>query len=90
MAFEKGKSGNPTGRPKENAEIKALAQEKSVEAFNKIVSLLYSEDDKIALSAAKEIIDRGYGKAAQSIDVSDSDGTIAAAILQFVKKDVKE
>ena len=87
MAFVKGKSGNPTGRPKENAEIKALAQAKSIEAFNRIVSLLYSEDDKISLAAAKEIIDRGYGKPAQSVDISDNEGTIAAAILQFVKKD---
>ncbi len=87
MPFQPGQSGNPSGRPKENAIIRGLAQAKGTEALNKIVSLLNNEDPKVALAAAKEILDRAYGKAAQSVDISDETGTITAAILQVMRKD---
>lgn len=59
-------------------------------AAQKLITLISNEDEKIALSAAKELIDRVCGKPDQAVDVSDESGTIAAAILQFVKKDAKE
>lgn len=87
MPFAKGASGNPSGRPKENKEIKELARKHAPEAFKKIISLMQGDDAKISLQAAQEVLNRAYGKPAQSVDVSDEGGTIAAAILQFIKKD---
>lgn len=65
MPFEKGKSGNPGGRPKEVAEIKALARAHGPEAINKLVSLMDCGKPQTEVAAAQALLDRGYGKPAQ-------------------------
>jgi hypothetical protein len=87
MAFEKGKSGNPTGRPKENAEIKALALEKAPMAFQKILDLMDGDDPKISMAAAQEVLNRALGKPAQAMEVSGKGGTKLAAIFEIVRKE---
>lgn len=87
MTFVKGKSGNPKGRKVENTEIKELAKAKSPLAFNKIVSLLDSEDAKVCMAAAKEILDRAFGKPAQAVEVSGKNGAKLAALIEIVRKD---
>jgi hypothetical protein len=67
VAFQKGQSGNPGGRPKENAEIKALAQEYGPEAISKLVELMRGDDRRVAQAAAQALLDRGFGKPAQTI-----------------------
>lgn len=73
MAFEPGKSGNPGGRPKENAEVKRLARAHAVEAIQGIVALMASEDERTRLAACQTILDRGYGKPAQALIGGDED-----------------
>lgn len=73
MPFEKGQSGNPGGRPKENAEVKALARSHGKTALQKIVALMDSEDERIALAASQTLLDRGFGKPSQSIVGGDED-----------------
>lgn len=71
MAFQKGQSGNPGGRPKECAEVKALAQQHSLEAIHRLVELMrQSEDKKLAKAAADSLLDRGLGKPAQAVELS--------------------
>lgn len=70
MAFEKGKSGNPGGRPKECAEVKALAREYGPEAIQKLVELMRGEDLRVAKAAADSLLDRGFGKPAQSMELT--------------------
>jgi hypothetical protein len=72
MPFEKGQSGNPGGRPKENAEVKALARSHGVAAVQKIVGLMNSADEKTVLAACQALLDRGFGKPAQVL-VGDDD-----------------
>lgn len=72
MPFEKGQSGNPGGRPKENAEVKALARSHGKAALEKIVALMGSQDERIALAASQTLLDRGFGKPAQVL-VGDDD-----------------
>lgn len=60
--FQKGQSGNPSGRPKANPEVKEILRVASPDAARKLVDLLGSRAEKIALAAATEILDRTMGK----------------------------
>lgn len=68
--FQKGVSGNPGGKPKKHEDVKALARQHSVKAFNRIVELIGSDDERVAIMAAKEVLDRAYGKA-KPMDTED-------------------
>ncbi len=84
MPFEKGQSGNPGGRPKESARVKALAQQHSEKAITKLASLMDSENESIALAASNALLDRGIGKPAQAIvggDEDDNPLNIAAKVV---------
>lgn len=73
-------AGRPKGQPKTGGrqkgtpnhatvEIKELARTHCADAIAKIVSLMHSaENEQVQMAAAKELIDRGYGKAVQSIE----------------------
>lgn len=65
----KGQSGNPGGRPKEDAEVKALARQFGPEAINRLADLMRGESPKVAVSAAIALLDRGYGKPTQTTEV---------------------
>lgn len=68
--FKPGQSGNPGGRPKEAAEVKALAREYGPEAIEKLVALMRADDPRVSKAAADSLLDRGYGKPAQSLEHS--------------------
>lgn len=58
--FPPGQSGNPGGRPKG---IAALARAHTDKAVQVLVDGMESDDERVKIAAAKEILDRGYGKA---------------------------
>lgn len=69
--WPKGVSGNPQGRAALPPEIRALLQDRGgPAAVRKLVELIDHDDPKIALAAAKDIADRTYGKAKESVEVS--------------------
>lgn len=59
--WQKGTSGNPSGR-RSSAEIRRLLKNHTPRAAMRIVELVESEDERVALMAAKEVLDRYYGK----------------------------
>lgn len=76
MAFVKGQSGNPGGRPKavmpDGRTLSEAAREHSPEALRVLVEALGNPDT--ALAAAKEILDRGFGRPAQAVEITGEDG----------------
>lgn len=58
--FKPGQSGNPGGRPKG---IAAIARQHTDKAVDVLVAAMDEDDPRVRVAAAKEILDRGYGKA---------------------------
>lgn len=73
MAFKKGASGNPGGRPKEAPEVKALAREHGSEAITKLASWMRSSDPRASVAAAQALLDRGYGRPTQSLAIGQDE-----------------
>ena len=83
--FPPGVSGNPSGRPKVIAELQQAAEEGSPAAVRRLVELIDSDDERIALAAVNSILDRVMGKPRQAVEVSAAVGTnqvIAALLLR--------
>lgn len=60
--FQKGVSGNPGGRPRVSSEVRELAQSKAPRAFERLVELMESKDQRVAMAASNAVLDRAYGK----------------------------
>ncbi len=74
--FKKGESGNPKGRPKRGPnllEIEELARHAGPKAIERLQFWLKSEDGRIAVAAAKVLLDRGFGTPAQTITATVTD-----------------
>jgi hypothetical protein len=67
MPFEKGQSGNPGGRPKEEKEVLALAREKSVRAITRLAEWVEHDSPRASIPASIAILERAFGKPTQPI-----------------------
>lgn len=73
--------GRLKGTPnKATADVKAVAQKYTPQAVETLVSIMQaSESDAARVAAAKEILDRGHGKAHQTQDVAIVDHRMVQA-----------
>ena len=62
VPFQKGKSGNPGGRTKQFAQCQRLCREASPDAARRLIELIQSEDERVALMAADKVFERAWGR----------------------------
>jgi len=82
--FKKGQSGNPSGRPKVVGQIRDIAREHGPAAFQRIIQLMASKDERVALAASQEVLNRAYGKPAQALTGEDGEGP-AKLVVEIVR-----
>jgi hypothetical protein len=51
------------------AEVKSILASGEIRAATRVIELVDSEDDKVALAASKDLLDRGGHKAAEKLDI---------------------
>jgi hypothetical protein len=66
MKFQKGQSGNPGGRPKENQELKELARKHTKYAIERLRHWAESNEARASVAACTALLDRGHGKPTQA------------------------
>src|SRR5690348_11425596 len=81
MAFVKGRSGNPSGRSKEDVELRRLARAHARRCLAVQLRLLKSTDERVRLAASESLLSRGFGKPVQGIEHSGEVTHVHAAEL---------
>jgi hypothetical protein len=85
--WKKGQSGNPAGRPRDDACLRELARERTEAALDTLTAIMKNPKAPAAarVSAATAILDRGYGRPCQQLQHSGGDGLgLEALIMQVV------
>ena len=71
--FEPGRSGNSGGRPRVPNEFREACRAASPKALEVVIAALDDKSASLRLKAAEIILDRSWGKPAQSIDIAMQD-----------------
>ena len=89
--WKKGETGNPNGRPKKLPALdlimaNVMGQEKDgITAAEAIIMKLREMATKGDIKAAQLLLDRGYGKAKQNIDITTQGEKVTVPTIIFTK-----
>lgn len=83
----KGEVRNPRGRPKKDLDLAALAQSHARKAIETLVEVMSDAGATPAarVGAASELLDRGFGRAPQHIDMNAT-MTLSAEFEAFIRR----
>src|SRR4029077_1095800 len=62
IPYKKGQTGNPGGKTKQFAQCQRLCREASPEAARRLIELMHSADERVALMAADKVFERAWGR----------------------------
>jgi len=67
--------------------VRELAQRHATAALKKLVTLIDSNNERVALSAAQTVLDRAHGKVAQAMNLKAPEGGLTVKIVKFAQGD---
>lgn len=86
--FQKGVSGNPSGRRSDLAQYRDKCRQHTDEAIKTLVEALGDGDGRVRVAAAQALLDRGWGKPTQPISGDDNADPVRLdlALIEILRK----
>jgi hypothetical protein len=81
--FRPGQSGNPGGRPKGERSVREIAQQHTIEAMETLVHVMRTGKNSERVQAATALLDRGWGKPTQSVEMTGSNATLVDLLVSL-------
>ena len=89
--FPKGQSGNPGGRPRDEQKVADLARSYTREAIETLAeSMRRGNDERVRGTAARALLDRGWGKPKVEVVSDGTDSYIEALRLINERLSIEE
>jgi hypothetical protein len=85
-------AGRRVGAPQSGDDVRLLARDAALAALTRLTELANSDDERVALAASQELLNRAFGKSvsAASDDQSNAVQPLVIKIVRFGVEDIDE